>query len=126
MDVICGAVPLAVSPLHGNRVDVSRGLRSSWLSHISEEQRGQLSGMAYVRSIGRSIHRWSQICRCEQGWHPRMLSNGHTGVGPSLLRRSAGSPPLENRGSPIVESDHCLSAVAVSDSRAWEKLIQVL
>jgi len=58
----------------------------SRLSHISEEQRGQLSGMAYVRSIGLSFHRWSRICRGEQGWHPRILGNGHTWVGPSLLR----------------------------------------
>src|SRR5439155_26721495 len=55
--------------------------------------------------------------------HIPILRNGHARIRSSLLRYATSSLPIENRRAPIVEGYCRLSAVAVSDFRAWKKLM---
>src|ERR1700690_2385811 len=80
--------------------------------------------MAYARPIPRAFYPESRVRFREFRWNPRILRNRPTGGGATLLRWSAGPPPLENRRAPVIENDHLLSPVAVSDYGAWEELIE--
>jgi hypothetical protein len=106
MAVICCAVSVAISSLNGDRVDVSRGLRSGRISRSSGQKRAQIPGVASGTPFFCPVYRQPRGGGCQQRTLLVFLRDGPLGIGFFLSRYAAGFSALENRRPRIVESQH--------------------
>jgi hypothetical protein len=107
------AVPLAVSPLHGYRVDVPRGLLTG---RILGSSPGTEKGALYVLAGSRGL-----TCSCssklepsDQRRQPRLLCcDHHTELRVFLVQRPSGLSKIKRLGAPTADGFNHISAADI-------------
>jgi hypothetical protein len=113
MGTLRDAVPLAVSPLHGHCVDVSRGLRTGRiLSSFSGTAKRALYVLVGPRGLTCSYS--SQLEPSDQRRRPRLLCCGHhSELRVFLLQRPFGFSMIKRLGAPSADGFNYLSAAGI-------------
>src|SRR6266852_5659544 len=113
MGTVRHAVSLAVSPLHGYCVDVSRRLRTG---RILSSSTGTAKRALYVLAgtHGLTYSYSSQLEPSDQRRRPRLLCCGHhTELRVFLLQRPFGFSKIKRLGAPIADGFNYLSAAGI-------------
>src|SRR3977135_948794 len=99
---------MAVPPLHGDRMDVSRGLRSSRILASSKKGREELHGLVHIGAFACSPN--SQPDGSSRRQHHPLLRESNPEFSPRLLCLPPAVSAVENRRTSIAKSLDRLSA----------------